>query len=518
MISEELKPIVTSCMQSTKVTAKVMFPERFYSPFATLHDELFRVLDDESIHKVVVVAPRGFGKTSIMNLAYPAKKTLFREKKFIVPISNTSTQAVMQSENLKRELMSNKIVRSIFGSIRIDKASEELGIDTSFSKDMWVPFGDCLILPRGAGQQVRGILFNNYRPDLILVDDLEDAESVRSEEQRKKLKQWFLADVLNSVSMRLMNWKIVVMGTLLHEDSLLANLMEDPTWYHVHLDLCDDEYNSNWPDFMTTEQIRSMFDSYRANGELDIAYREYRGMAISTEDSTFQQSYFKWYDETEEKLSERPEIENVVIVDPAKTVKLHSDYSAIIGIGIDTITGRFYIRDLVHRMLHPDELYKESVDMCKRLRSRVLAVEVTSLNEFITFPLKNYIMKNAVGLELVELSARGKKEDRIAAMVSPYRMGQVYHNKAVTAPLEAQLLSFPRSKKDDCMDAEAYILFLMEEGERYFLPSNADSVGNREAEKMAKEDAEQVDPFAGEEEYDEEYWDTVISAGRYMTV
>ncbi len=156
MIQSDIQDILESCMRSTKVTAKVMFPERFYSSFASLHNELFRVLDDDSIRKVVVVAPRGFGKTSIMNLAYPAKKVLFREKKFIVPISNTSTQAVMQSENLKRELLSNKVVRSIFGSVRIDKASEELGIDTSFSKDMWVPFGDCLILPRGAGQQVRG--------------------------------------------------------------------------------------------------------------------------------------------------------------------------------------------------------------------------------------------------------------------------------------------------------------------------------------------------------------------------
>jgi phage terminase large subunit-like protein len=518
MIPSGLEEVIQSCMKSTKVTAKVIFPERFYSPFVSLHNELFSVLDDDSIKKVVVVAARGIGKTSIMNLGYPAKKILFREKKFIVPISNTSTQAIMQSENLKRELLMNKIVRSMFGSVKTDKASEELGIDQSFAKDMWVALGNTLIFPRGTGQQVRGVLFNNYRPDLILCDDMEDAESVKSEEQRKKLKEWFFADVMNSVSMRLMNWKIVVMGTLLHEDSLLANLLEDPTWYHIRMELCDDDYNSNWPDFMSTEQIKEMFNGYRNNGMLDVAYREYRGLAISTEDSTFMQSYFHWYEESEERLDERSEIENVVIVDPAKTVKLHSDYSAVIGIGIDTLNGRLYIRDLDRKMFHPDELYKAATDMCKRLKARVLGVEVTSLNEYISYPLKNFIMKEGFGIELVELHARGKKEDRIAALVSPYRMGQIWHNKAVTQHLEEQLLSFPRSKKDDCMDAEAYVLELLEQGERYFLPSNVITLNKDREAKMNKEDREQVDPFIDETEYIESEWDSIIEEGSYNIV
>jgi hypothetical protein len=152
--------------------------------------------------------------------------------------------------------------------------------------------------------------------------------------------------------------------------------------------------------------------------------------------------------------------------------------------------------------------------MCKRINARVLAVEVNSLNEYITFPLKNYIRKNAhFNLELVELTARGKKEDRIAGLVSPYRMHQVWHNKAVTQHLEEQLLSFPRSKKDDCMDAFAHVLQLMEEGERYFLPSNVRRLTDKAVEQMSKEDEEQVDPV-DEDEYDEAYWDKAIGSGK----
>jgi hypothetical protein len=41
---------------------------------------------------------------------------LFQEKKFIVPISCTATQATMQGENLKRELLSNRLITSPFNN------------------------------------------------------------------------------------------------------------------------------------------------------------------------------------------------------------------------------------------------------------------------------------------------------------------------------------------------------------------------------------------------------------------
>ena len=186
---EDIKEIMAYCYRSTKVFGKVLFPERFHRPFSPLHDEIFKVLDDDSIKLAAIEAPRGWGKTSCVNLAFPARKILFGDARFIVPISCTATQAVMQGENLKRELMSNSMVQELFGSMKSD----------NFSKDMWVTANGVAVMPRGSGQQVRGILFGNYRPDLIILDDLEDSESVRNEEQRAKLKEWVYADVLNSI-------------------------------------------------------------------------------------------------------------------------------------------------------------------------------------------------------------------------------------------------------------------------------------------------------------------------------
>ncbi len=458
---DEIKTLMSQCYLSTKATAKILFPDRFTLPFSSLHDEIFAVLDDDSIQKVVIEAPRGWGKTSIVNLAYPAKKILFRDKSFIVPISNTGTQATMQSENLKMELVANADVAKIFGPMK----------SATFNKEIWITTSDIAVMPRGAGQQVRGLLYKNSRPDLIVVDDVEDAESVRSQEQRQKLKEWFFADVCNAVARHSKAWKIVVIGTLLHEDSLLANLLDDPTWYHVHLSLCDEMLHSNWPDFMSDEEVKKLYDSYKIQGLLDTFYREYMGLPIAKETAKFKQENFKQYDETDEKFVQgRSKLENIVIVDPAKSTTSSANDSAVVGLGIDIATPRIYVRDIVRGQFHPDQQIDEAFAMASRIGARVIGVEVTSLNEFITYPIKNEMIKRGKFFDIVELKARGQKEDRIAALVPFYRLGYIFHNKNCCAILENQLLSYPRSKKDDVMDALAYIVEMLELGERYFIP------------------------------------------------
>ncbi len=449
-----------ACYLSTKVASKTLFPDRFFRPFSKLHDEIFALLDDPSKQRVAIAAPRGFGKTTIDTISYPAKKILFEEKKFIVPISATATSAVMQGENLKSELMSNISIKQLFGPMDSKR----------FSKEQWVTSNGIMVMPRGAGQQVRGILYDRYRPDLIICDDLETSEGVRSEEQREKLLDWFLNDVCNSVDRGSKDWKIVFVGTVLHEDSLLVNLLEDPEWASIQLSLCDDNLKSNWPDFMSDDDVVALHKSFKDKGKLDSFYREYRNIPISTEDATFQQQYFKTYSEMELLAAGDKNLSTVVIIDPAKTVKLHSADSAIVGISVDRSSRKIFIRDVVSKKLYPDELYDEAFDMVERLHARILAIEVTSLNEFITQPIKNEMRKRSIYPIFMELKARASKEERVSALVPFYRQGYIYHNPSCSGGLETQLMSFPRSKKWDIMDATAYIVEILELDQHYFDP------------------------------------------------
>lgn len=483
LTKDDIMDISRTCYKSTKAAAKILYPERFYRAFDKEHDKIFDLLDNSDNPRKVIAAPRGTGKTSISNLLIPSKKLVFLDSKFIVPVSNTSGAAEQQSENLKAEFMNNKVLKSIFN---IQKTR-------NFSKKQWIvdiAGQQSMIWPKGAGQQVRGMLFRDSRPDLVIIDDLENDESLRSEQQRKNLKEWFYGPLLNIVDRGRSDWEIIYIDTLKHEDSLLQQLIDSDNWDSVVLEICDDNYESNYPHmipskgFMNdegqyTEGIDDIVADYRDKGQLDVFYREYRNMPISIEDSAFKQEYFQYFTNHKGEgtykpinFNDRGLFETVIVIDPAKTVKMTSADSALVGGSINLDTGEFYYRDIIADKLHPDELYLELEKMITRLKPSVVAVEVTGLNEFITYPIKTMLVKKFPQVQLIELHARGGvgepgKVARIRSLIGFYRQGLVWHNHANSGGLEAQLLSFPRSKRWDIMDAAAYFVELFEKGKKY---------------------------------------------------
>ena len=469
-ISPDIKDVLALCYQHIGIFCKTLLPEAFNTPWSVLHTQMLNAIDSGH-QRICIAAPRGLGKTSLAR-ALVEKSILFRDYEFIPYISNSETIATMQTENIKRELLSNREIRRIFGSVQINADDPEL--DDSFSKQSWVAFGSSLVMPRGAGQQVRGLLYKNYRPQLIVIDDLEKKEELENPENRSKLKEWFYSDLLKCVDRYSNKWRIIYIDTLKHYDSLLQELLTDPEWYSLRLDLCDDNYVSQAPHLISTEELKREVESHRAKGMLDVFYMEYRNLPISKEDATFRQEYFKYYEERE--LDNR-QLENVVIVDPAKTANMHSADSAIVGIGIDYTTNALYIRDIVSGKFFPDDLYEEMFAMRRRLNAHVIGIEVTGLEEFIKQPITNEMLRRgpADAFEPCWLKARGGAPDgekgkikRIGSLSPYYRQGWIYHNKTNCAKLEAQLLSFPRSGLVDVADATAYIIELMELGGRYF--------------------------------------------------
>ena len=289
-MSKDIDQILQAAYLDYQYAAKTFFPERFHRPFDSEHQKIFDLLENSDSQLKLILAPRGVGKTSIDNLLVPAKKMLFHEKKYIVPVGASAGTAQEQSENLKSNLMSNEMVNSLF----------EINKTNSFSKERWImeiSGEEICVQPRGAGQKIRGMLWENSRPDLIIVDDIEDDESVKSENRREDLKKWFHGALMNTVDRGSDDWEIIVIGTLLHEDSLLANLMEDPAWDTIVLEICDDSYKSKFPNFMSDAEVKALVEQYRESGEIDVFYREYMNRPVATENRSFDKENFKYYEE-----------------------------------------------------------------------------------------------------------------------------------------------------------------------------------------------------------------------------
>lgn len=488
-LDKEMTDIMANCYNDSQYMAQLLFHDQFDAPFSTLHDQIFDAINCPE-RKVVIAAPRGLGKTTIARLI-ASKAILFRDSRFICYVSNSATSAEMQTENIKMELRVNKDVRDVFGDI---KYSDYEGVDEMFSKKSWVANGYTLILPRGSGQQIRGLNWLRFRPDLFIVDDLEDTDTLNNEEIRKKRKQWFFGDLVKAVPLLHKNWKIIYIDTVKHEDSLIQELLDADDWKSVRLSICDDDYKTLAPDFMSQEDLEAELKSHRDKKIMDVFAMEFMSVPISKESASFKSEYFQYYKETDKEFKDRKHmVENVVIVDPAKTAQMHNAESGIVVWGVDLETNALYLRQAIGYHYHPDEIYNEAFKTALHYGARVIGIEVTGLNEFITYPFKNEMIRRGLNFEIIELKARsgrgefsgvgGGKKGRIASLIPFYRQGLVYHNEANCGAYEKQLLGFPRSKKWDLMDAAAYIVEILEMGLRYFIPKDEGSEDPFEIEK-----------------------------------
>lgn len=77
----------------------------------------------------------------------------------------------------------------------------------------------------GSGKKLRGRKNRSWRPDLIVLDDIENDENVNTPEQRKKLLNWFNKAVMKAGDTYT---DIMYVGTILHYDSLLSNTLKNP--------------------------------------------------------------------------------------------------------------------------------------------------------------------------------------------------------------------------------------------------------------------------------------------------
>lgn len=477
----EVQELLISCMNSSAVFNKTFFPDEVSSEYSLLHREIFKIIDGESSKKAIA-APRGLGKTTLAKLRV-CKAIVFREVSFIIYLSNSATSAEASTEHIKRLLQSNEMITKLFGPVTF--SSE--GFKDSFSKQSWVAYGDVFVLPRGAGQQVRGQNWMGHRPGLIVIDDLEDSELVRSDEQRFKLSNWFFADLMKTESKYDKGAEFLYIDTIKHEDSLLKNLIDASDWDSVCLSICDQNFNSYDPNYMTTEALKQEYENHKSKGKADLFFMEYMNIPISLMDAVFKPEYYKYFNEcgsylecvhsvnADDSRVRIKDLVTVVIVDPARTVNLSSAESAIVVVSVDRKMGRIFVRDIISKRVRPDELYDDIFKEVLLFNAMILAVEVTGLCEFISQPLLNQMRIRGITAQFIALNAKGDKDMRISTLAPNYRLGHMYHNKTNCTALENQLMWHPKSKLKDIMDALSYITIIMENHHMYFDPDESDA-------------------------------------------
>lgn len=208
--------------QSPEAFAKVYLSHHLKRPPSRMHNDLFKMLHDATKRRgqrIAVAAPRGHAKSTVVSLAYVLWSVLYEHEKLIVIVSATKEQAVQLLKNIKDELQINERLLSDFPQVCYRPGTKSP--PKPWRDNQITLHNGVMVRVLGAGQGLRGLKHRENRPSLIVVDDLENQEQCESADQRRKLRDWFEKTLLKCGDERT---NVIVVGTVLHYDSLLANL------------------------------------------------------------------------------------------------------------------------------------------------------------------------------------------------------------------------------------------------------------------------------------------------------
>lgn len=203
---------------------------------------MLEALDDEAITRLLVLGFRGSGKSTDASVALVLHAALEKPDRypFIVPIADTGAQAALNIAAIKFELENNWLLKNDYGHMPTRKVIEQSPEPTLESEEEWQAKNLLLdngvrILARSRGQKVRGIRHRQYRPRLVVLDDPEDLEAVKTKESRDKSDKWLRGEVLAALDQTL--GRIIIVGNLLHMDSLLARIRARGTFKNLEYPL-----------------------------------------------------------------------------------------------------------------------------------------------------------------------------------------------------------------------------------------------------------------------------------------
>ncbi len=502
-----IQDLIVRCENDTGLFGMSFMAGAFDRPNTHLHRQFLELMDDDTKRRKIVMAPRGIGKTTWC-VAHCVKCICLRQARFILYVSKSESHAMKQTENIKSEILQNQELRGVFGNLKARKLQDQ---ELEFAKTAWTACdpttGEPItyVVPRGVGQQVRGLLVRlsdgqYMRPDLIIVDDSVDDKRVMNEDLRREDHDWVMNALLRVVdNYDTDRWRIFWIDTFRHEDSPAEKLMTSPQWHALRLSACDRNFKTTIPEILPQDKLDEIIQEYRDQGKLDGFAREFMNLAIPVEDQAFTSNMFIEYDEPKLKHDNPRGIDGFIIVDPARSAMPKSDFSAAVALGVDFKEEVYYVRDLMQERLMPDVFIERVLDMAQALKINVIGVEVSGGDELIKHPYKQAAVARAMRIEWIWLKSKrpanadygtgreAAKRARVGKLISYYRRGQMRHNRRVTGPLEIILLRYPRPTHWDSADALGYMPEMLEFGKRYFRPPD---------DVLAEQDAEYAHQFS----------------------
>ncbi len=362
--------------------------------------------------------------------------------------------------------------------MRLDEKGQVL-FNKDSESDLIVEFNDGTkfrIIAKGSEQKLRGLLWNGLRPDLIVCDDMENDEIVMNQDRRKKFQRWFYGALLPC---RAQNGIVRYVGTILHMDSMLENLMpimSDKQTVHESLKVfttrrtlwrsvkyrahTDDFSHILWPERWPEGKLKAERDEYIRQGLGDVYSQEYLNIPIDEASS-----YFKKADFLPLVAADRAASLNYYItVDLAIGEKQRSDYSVFLIAGVDE-DRRIQVRNIIRERLDGKEIVETLIALNNTYHPLAVGIEEGQISKAIgPYLFETMIQRNSFPL-IEKLKHMGKdKLARSRSVQARMRAKSMKFDKEADwyQTFEDECMRFPRDKHDDQVDAFSYLGLMLD--------------------------------------------------------
>jgi predicted phage terminase large subunit-like protein len=451
------------------------FDESVASP--EFHHELWDLACSDYQY-VAVAAPRGHAKSTAGTISYGLASLLFRESDFCVVVSDTESQAAAFVGAMKDEVTQNEDLIELFNLAKDEKGAVKLLKDTE--TEFIAQFSDghkFRVLAKGAEQKLRGSLWNGKRPNLVLVDDLENDELVMNKDRRTKLRRWFFGALVPLLAPR---GKMRIWGTILHMDSLLESFMprfadkmtreeglkvyslkNRGMWKAVKYRAHDDRMTTFlWPERFGKEYFIAKREEYLSQGISDVYSQEYLNEPI--DDSV---AYFKLRDLVERTKDDgKKRLRYYITGDLAISEEETADWTVFIVGGMDE-DRILHIVNVIRERLDGKEIVDLILALHRTYEPEAIGIEEMQISKAIGPFLREEMFVQNTFPNVIPMKHRNKdKIQRSRSFQARVRARGVRFAKEEDwyPHLEDELLKFPRARHDDQVDALAYLGLLVD--------------------------------------------------------
>ncbi len=270
---------------------KVFFPQSFRSRSPDFHRDMWRVLEDRAHRYVAIMVFRGGGKTTTLR-AFTAKRIAYGTSRTVMYVGASQGHAVESVRWLRKRIMHNRHFSGFFGLEPGNPWTDEI------CEVRHVALGHSVtVMAVGITGQIRGFNIDDYRPDLIVVDDPSTEENTASEVQRKKAEDLFFGGLAKSLASPVdaPDAKQVLLQTPLNVNDLVSKCHRSSWWASRRYGCFDERGRSRWEEVYPTDFLRREKENHIRENRLSLWLREMECTVIAGENTDFRPEWLKEY-------------------------------------------------------------------------------------------------------------------------------------------------------------------------------------------------------------------------------